>query len=200
MINALFNYNSIAAQSLSSEIATWITAISTFLMMVATCFMAFYARKALGSWEKEIEYQFISDLRKDLIKALSDLYFSLNLHANYYATSDNTLMKNTNDFNYEEERIRIDKEFASKQRNVSKTSYSYILYRPDNRIYLENLKNKLNEYSNNVLELINIRIQILQSRKNGEPADFPKENEVKEKIKDNQATCEKLINQMKEII
>ncbi|MBO5435238.1 hypothetical protein J6A31_05395 [bacterium] len=177
-----------------------LTALSTFAMMVATCFMAIYARKALGTWEKEIEYQFISDLRKDLIKALSDLYFSLNLHANYYATSDNTLVENPNDFNYEGERLKIDNEFARKQRNVSKTIYSYILYRPDNKTYLENLKNKLNEYRNNILDLINVRIQILQSRTNGEAPDFPKENEIKHKIKDNQVTCEKLINQMKKII
>ena len=53
MINGLINYNSIAEQSLSCEIATWITAVSTFLMMVATCFMAYFAGKALNTWRTE---------------------------------------------------------------------------------------------------------------------------------------------------
>ena len=53
MINGLINYNSIAEQSLSCEIATWITAVSTFLMMVATCFMVYFTGKALNTWRTE---------------------------------------------------------------------------------------------------------------------------------------------------
>lgn len=168
----------------------WITAISTLAM-------AIIAGRALGTWKKEIEYQFISDLRKDLIKALANLYYSLDLHANNYATSDNTLKQDTSNFNYEKEKIKIENEFADKQREVSKAIYSYILYRPNQKTFLENLTNKLNEYRNNVLDLINIRIQIQQSRKNDESLDYPTENKIKEKIKNNQAECEKLMNKLK---
>lgn len=193
MESNIINYSySVVGNNAGIDWASWLTAISTLAM-------AFFAWKALGTWEKEIEYQFISDLRKDLIKALSDLYFSLDLHAENYATSDNTLKEDTSKFDYEKEKPRIDNEFANKQREVSKASYSYILYRPNQKTFLENLKNELNSYRNNVLELINIRVQIQRSRKNGEAPDFPKENEVKKKIKNNQTKCDKLMNQLKEI-
>lgn len=173
--------------------ASWLTAISTFAM-------AIIAGLALDTWKKEIEYQFISDLRKDLIKALSDLYFSLDLHANNYATSDNTLKEDTTNFDYEKEKLKIDNEFANKQREVAKAIYSYTLYRQNQKTFLENLTNELNAYRNNVLDLINIRVQMLQSRKNDVALDFPKENQIKKKIKANQETGEKLMNKLKEII
>ena len=50
MINGLINYNSVMTQSLSSEIAVWVTAI-------ATVFMAFFAGKALGDWKNNIILQ-----------------------------------------------------------------------------------------------------------------------------------------------
>lgn len=184
---------SVAGNNVGIDWASWLTAISTLAM-------AFFAWKALGTWEKEIEYQFISDLRKDLIKALSDLYFSLDLHANHYATSDNTLKEDTTSFDYEKEKLKIDNEFANKQREVSKAIYSYTLYRQNQKTFFENLTKNLNAYRNNVLDLINIRVQKLQSRKNDVAIDFPKENEINEKMKNNKTTCEELMNKLKEII
>ena len=73
MINGLINYNSIAEQSLSLGIATWITAISTLLMMVATCFMAFFAWIAVDSWKNQQKRQKLINLLEGLNKYIQEL-------------------------------------------------------------------------------------------------------------------------------
>ena len=73
MINGLINYNSIAEQSLSLGIATWITAISTLLMMVATCFMAFFAWIAVDSCKNQQKRQKLINLLEGLNKYIQEL-------------------------------------------------------------------------------------------------------------------------------
>ena len=48
------------------EVATWITAISTLLMMLATSFMAFFAWKALNTWKEELRINKILEIYNDL--------------------------------------------------------------------------------------------------------------------------------------
>lgn len=174
------------------EWANWITALST----LAT---AIIAGKALDTWKKEIDYNFISDLRKDLIKSFSDLYYTLDLHANYYATSELTLHNCSSGFDYEKEKKYIDSELAIKQRDVSKAMYAYILYKPEQKKFLENLVEHLNNYRNMILEKISCRIDIQNKRKNNEAIDFPKNNEIEKDLKELKKIAEEEMNKLKNI-
>lgn len=174
------------------EWANWITALST----LAT---AIIAGKALDTWKKEIDYNFISDLRKDLIKSFSDLYYTLDLHANYYATSELTLHNCSSGFDYKKEEKYIDSELATKQREVSKAMYAYILYKPEQKEFLENLVDHLNNYRNMILEKISCRIDIQNQRKNNEAIDFPKNNEIEKDLKELKKIAEKEMNKLKNI-
>ena len=174
------------------EWANWITALST----LAT---AIIAGRALDTWKKEIDYNFISDLRKDLIKSFSDLYYTLDLHSNYYAASELTLHNCSSEFDYEKEKIYIDSELATKQRDVSKTMYAYILYKPEQKEFLENLTKHLNNYRNKILEKINCRIKIQNQRKNNEAIDFSKNNEIDKALKELKEIAQKEMNKLKNI-
>ena len=53
--------------------ATWITAISTFIMMIATCFMAYAAWKALKTWKIEEISKRECQCYKDLLEILMQI-------------------------------------------------------------------------------------------------------------------------------
>ena len=174
------------------ELVNWITALSTLAM-------AIIAGKALNAWKKEIDYNFISDLRKDLIKSLSDLYYTLDLHAKYYAASELTLQYCLSKFDYEKEKYYIDSELATKQRDVSKAMYAYVLYKPDKKDFLENLTKCLNDYRNKILEKITYRIEKQNQRKNNEAIDFPKSNEIDTALEKLGRIAEEEMNKLKNI-
>ena len=54
-------------------VATWITAISTLLMMIATCCMAYFAWKALDSWKNQQKRQKLVNLLEGLNKYIQEL-------------------------------------------------------------------------------------------------------------------------------
>lgn len=180
-------------------ICSAVTAISTFLMMVATSLMAVAAWRALNTWKKEIDYNFISDLRKDLIKSFSNLYYTLDLHANNYAKSELTQHNSSSEFDYEKEKDNIDSELATKQRNALKAMYAYILYKPYQKEFLESLTKHLNNYRNKVLEKINCRIEIQNQRKNNEAIDSTKNNEIDKALKELKKIAQDKMNKLKNI-
>ncbi len=84
MVSSLINFTITSTQQ-GINWSEWITAISTLLMMLATGFMAYYAKQALNSWKEEIKLKKIYRINRNYIKTIDEF---LKLLHNYELISN----------------------------------------------------------------------------------------------------------------
>ncbi len=84
MVSSLINFT-ITSTPQGINWAEWISAISTLLMMLATGFMAYYAKQALNSWKEEIKLKKIYRINRNYIKTIDEF---LKLLHNYELISN----------------------------------------------------------------------------------------------------------------
>lgn len=172
---------------------------SSWLGVLLSIITLIFVIKAYYRWKKEIDYKNISSIKFDLLKALTDLFFTLNLHADNYASSDKTTDNPRNNIDYKEECLFIDNELVKKQRNIDRILISYLYIKPENRQLFYQLKLELNKYRNYVLDLLNYRNFVLEN-KNIELNNINKKLTIQGKIEISKEQCEKLLQEISTIL
>ncbi len=174
-------------------VASWITAISTLIMAVATIFMALFAGKAIFAWKKEVREKKIFEINKKYIETINKFDKLMNNY-NLISEKDTTreLLKQIyNDFNevlYEYNLVQKkeyrDTEFLRNLLYFKLTIDKYITQRIESknghiRFYFENF---WNDYTPSQDE-------------EGEIIETEEYNNLSTKLKQSKELCENNINQ-----
>ena len=186
-----------------------ITAISTFIMMIATSFMAYFAWKALGTWKNQQKREKLISLFETLNKYLQELrYYELESTIfSKSARNNNEEGFNNNDLIERQIKI-IDIELAQSDGETGLCFKNWLIDHDEQKVYLDNISKNLQKYRFELYKHVELKIKFYLNKNNhaevlygsNEQKDFA--DEIRNKVSDfteikNKITKE--INKFKEI-
>lgn len=189
------------------EIATWITAISTFLMMVATGFMAVAAWRALNTWKNEQKRRKLVNLLETLNAYVQDLqYYELEstVFSKYTRQSyqenlnDNELIKKQANY--------IDKEIAESFGKCILSLKNWLIDAPQQNEILNEINKNIQEYRIKIFTYVELKINFFIEKNKQENILYGVDNNLLEQIYTKKTDFEKTrklllkqIDELKEI-
>lgn len=189
------------------EIATWITAISTFLMTVATGFMAVAAWRALNTWKNEQKRRKIVNLLETLNAYVQDLQyyelestvFSKHTRQSYQENlNDNELIKKQANY--------IDMEIAESFGKCILSLKNWLIDAPQQNEILNEINKNIQEYRIKIFTYVELKIKFFIEKNKQENILYGVDNNLLEQIYTKKTDFEKTrklllkqIDELKEI-
>ena len=189
------------------EIATWITAISTFLMMVATGFMAVAAWRALNTWKNEQKRRKLVNLLETLNAYVQDLQyyelestvFSKHTSQSYQENlNDNELIKKQANY--------IDVEIAEGFGKCILSLKNWLIDAPQQNEILNEINKNIQEYRIKIFTYVELKIKFFIEKNKKENILYGVDNNLLEQIYTKKTDLEKTrklllkqIDELKEI-
>lgn len=189
------------------EIATWITAISTFLMMVATGFMAVAAWRALNTWKNEQKRRKLVNLLETLNAYVQDLQyyelestvFSKHTSQSYQENlNDNELIKKQANY--------IDVEIAEGFGKCILSLKNWLIDAPQQNEILNEINKNIQEYRIKIFTYVELKIKFFIEKNKQENILYGVDNNLLEQIYTKKTDLEKTrklllkqIDELKEI-
>ena len=188
-------------------ICSAVTAISTFLMMVATCFMAVAAWRALNTWKNEQKREKLVTLLESLNEYIYDLQYY-----EHEGTIFSKLARTNKKEDYrnqeliQQQKNIIDTELAEESGRVSLYIDNWLIQEESQAEDLKILKQKLANYKNKIFDFIKLKIDIYCEKNKPENILYGQEKGLIEKMYKQKSAFEEmrkdlatLINKFKKI-
>ena len=163
MESSIVNYSySVVGNSTGIDWASWITALSTLLMMIATFFAVIIAYQALSTWKKETKYKHLLEFITTASIIIEDIdeYFN----NGYY---DESVISKTNfELNawapfWNNEANRYSENIINLYRNLLKEkNYLYSFNKSTNEKYVNDVCNCIKEYKDSMNMIVSAKMNL----------------------------------------